>query len=349
MAALVLAAVPGALGLVRSDRAIERAEPVTLGPAAVSSASSLPAATLGDLPITPPPVELVGEIAPAEPMPEPFAAVAPSSGGGSGEVLAVIVGIDDYPGSGSDLNAAVTDAETVDAALAGFGVPVENRVLLRDGQARRAEIVTALEQLAALSDPEDTIVVAYAGHVRKLDPDTEAIVTAEGGLLTDEELAAILARSPAERGWILLATCYAAGFTEVLAPGRVLTAAAAANDVAYESPSIDGSYLVHHLVREGWLQGRAGPSVQEAFAYADARIAELYPSRRPVQLDASGAPLTLGAGDPEVGAAPAQAPPSTDAPAPSPSGTASPPPSQSSSPPPLGGPERSCSLVVFCG
>jgi hypothetical protein len=348
--ALLLASLPGAIGLVDVDRAVERAEPVTLGPAAVSAASSLPSTAIGDRPITPPPVELVGEVATAEPMPEPFAAVAPSHGGGAGEVLAVIVGIDDYPGTGSDLNAAVTDANTVDAALAGFGVPVENRVLLLDGQARRPELVEALEQLAALSEPEDTIVLAYAGHVRKLDPDTEAIVTAEGGLLTDEELAAILAPSRAQRGWFLLATCYAGGFTELLAPGRIITAAAAADEVAYESPSIDGSYLVHHLVREGWLQGLAGPSVQEAFAYADARIAELYPSRRPVQLDASTEPLTLGSGTPTDGAATtiSQAAPSADTTPPPTSGSA-PPPSEPSSLPPLGGPKRSCTLVVFCG
>ena len=48
------------------------------------------------------------------------------------------------------------------------------------------------------------------------------------------------------------------------------------------------------MVREGWLQGKAGPTVQEAFAYADARIKARYPSRRPMQIDRTSGRLRLG-------------------------------------------------------
>lgn len=348
VAALVLAVVPGALRLAEADQPMVRAVPVTLGtsPATPVSLPTLAAMAAPDIAIVPPPAEMVGELAPVVEAPPPLQA-APD--GGPGRVIALIVGIDDYPGRGSDLNAAGTDAVLVDTALERFGVPVDDRVLLRDGQARREQLVAALEGLAAAAGPADTFVFAYAGHVRKLDVDTEAIVAADGGLITDEEVAAILARSAAPRGWLLLATCYAAGFTEALAPGRVLTAAADANSVAYESPSVEGSYLVHHLVREGWLQGHAGPSVQEAFAYADRRIAQAYPNRRPVQIDQSGVPLTMGGGDPSAGASP---PSSTSAPVSSSPASQPPPPTsttQPAEPPPMGGPKRTCSLVVFCG
>lgn len=352
VAALALAVVPGALRLAEADEPLVRAVPVTLGTSPATPVSLPTVAAMGapDLPIVPPPAELVGELAPVVEAPPPL---EPARAGVPGRVMALIVGIDDYPGSGSDLNAAGTDAVLVDTALDRFGVPVDNRVLLRDGQARREQLVAALEGLAAATGPADTFVFAYAGHVRKLDSDTEAIVAADGGLITDEEVAAILARSAARRGWLLLATCYAAGFTEALAPGRVLTAAAGADSLAYESPSVDGSYLVHHLVREGWLQGQAGPSVQEAFAYADARIAQAYPNRRPVQIDQSVAPLTMGGGDPTVAGAGGPSSSSSGA-APSSSPPPSPPPSSPSTtepaqPPPMGGPERRCSLVVFCG
>lgn len=339
LAALLVAAAPGAAQLVPQHRALERAEPAPLGfapapPTTISEGAPAPV----DVPITPPPADLSGELAPVVPAPPPFQEAAQ---GQPGEVFALVVGIDDYPGRRSDLRAAVADADTVDQALAAFGVPAANRVVLRNGQARRSALVGAIEALVATAGPGTTVVFSYAGHVRKLDGDTEAIVTADGGVLRDDELAALLAPSPAGHMWLLLASCYAGGFTEALAPGRVLTAAADARSLAYESPSLRGSYLVHHMVREGWLEGRAGPSVQEAFAYASARINEEYPNRRPVQIDQSGEPLRLGsapAAPPRQPTAPPPSPPAQDPPPPP-----SPPPTY---PPPPEEPER-C-LVVLC-
>jgi hypothetical protein len=334
LGALAFAVVPGALRLLPDQGTLHRAQPWRLETFEVAPVALSVPDVPDAVPIIPPDDSLAGELAPARPGPVPFAAVA---SGAPGQVVALIVGIDDYPGAGSDLRSAVADADTVDAALAGFGVPAANRVVLRDGQARKAELVAAIKALVAAGRPDSTVVLAYAGHARKLDDDTAAIVAADGGLLTDVELASLLAPSPAQRTWLLLASCYAGGFTEALGPGRILTGAADADSVAYESPSINGSYLVHHLVREGWLEGRAGPSVQAAFAYADARISEQGPQRRPVQLDASGAPLVLGGDDPSAGRAPAPGSPSPgDAPPPA------------AAPPPTTAPERRCTLVVIC-
>ena len=301
-----MAILPGALRLVPPSHEVDRARPEVAAaltddapPAEGTAAEPLPSSTtvppapppVAEVAITPP-AELTGEVAPAAPLPALYeqARGTRSSGG----VFALVVGINDYPGSQYDLGAAVADANTVNEALARFGVPAGNRVVLRDGQARRDQVVAATKALVRRAGPGSTIVFAYSGHVRKLDSDTEAIITAEGGVLTDQQLASLLAPSRAANMWLLIAGCYAGGFTELLGPGRILTAAAPANSLAYESPSIKGSYLVHHMVREGWLQGKAGPSIQEAFAYADARIKARYPSRRPVQVDQAGRRVTLG-------------------------------------------------------
>jgi hypothetical protein len=342
-AALLLATSLGALQLapdrIEADRPYTPADILPVAPVVVAPPPP-------DVPIVPPDDSLGGELAPALPAPVPYEAARP---GQVGEVFALVVGIDDYPGRQSDLQAAVADADTVDAALAGFGVPVANRVVLRNGQARRADLVAAVEALVATAGPSSTVVIAYAGHVRKLDDDTEAIVAADGGLLRDDELGALLVPSTAPRMWFLMASCYAGGFTELLAPGRILTAAADAGSLAFESPSIHGSYLVHHLVREGWLEGQAGPTVQEAFAYADARIAAETPQRRPVQVDVSGALLRLGTDDP-AGTSPPP-PPASGQPAPPQPPPSSPPPTTSPPPPPpptTEPPERTCTLVVLC-
>lgn len=197
---------------------------------------------------------------------------------------ALVIGINDYPGADHDLDSAVGDADIMERALVQFGVPAANREVLRDGQANRGQVLAAVQRLVQRAGAGSTVVLAYTGHVYKVDSDTEAMVTADGALITDRELADLLAPARSSAMWILMATCYGGGFTELLGPGRVLTAAAGAGSLAYESPHLGASYLVHHMVREGWLEGKAGPTVQEAFAYAEARIQERYPSRRPVLL-----------------------------------------------------------------
>ena len=305
VAALTIAILPGALQLVPQTSGVHRARPNALAsvdasePAAASEVALAPPTTAAPAPPPPPPtevaitppVELTGEVAPAVPVPALF---EQARGGPQGSVFALVVGINDYAGTEYDLGAAVADANTVNEALAKFGVPAGNRVVLRDAQARRPQLVAAVKALVQRAGPGSTIVFAYSGHVRKLDADTEAIVTPEGGVLTDQQLASLLAPSRAANMWLLLATCYAGGFTELLGPGRILTGAAGANSLAYESPALHGSYLIHHMVREGWLQGKAGPSVQEAFAYADARIKARYPNRRPMQIDRTSGRLRLG-------------------------------------------------------
>ena len=327
--ALVATTLVGAVHLRPDARPLERATPQVLG--VIGPTLDVVAAPT-EVPIIPPGDDLAGDLAPVVVSPPPFAA---ARRGGPGDVLALVVGINDYPGSRYDLGAAVADADAVEAALVGFGVPAANRVVLRDGQARRAQVVASLQALAATAGPSSTVVFAYAGHARRLDADTAAMVAADGGLIRDDELAALLAPLTTQRVWLLMASCYAGNFTEALSPGRILTAAAGPSSLAYESPELQGSYLVHHLVKEGWLEGQAGPSVQEAFAYAQARIREQYPSREPLEIDGLGQPMRLWMDRPgRPRPAPPARPPSSSPPAP---------PSPSSDPP-----KKTCTLLVLC-
>jgi hypothetical protein len=336
--ALVLAIAPGGLRLLPSTPSVERASAVALDRQPGDPLGHVAGAEVA----IQPPGELVGAMADPGPPPPVFEATATTPG----QVFALVIGIDDYPGTSSDLRSAVADADLIDAALDGFGVPASHRVVLRDGQARRAEVAEAVAALAAQGGPGTTLVLAYAGHTRKVGPGREAIVLADGETLTDEELAGLLAPATAQQVWLLLATCFAGGFTELLAPGRILTGAADATSLAYESPALHASYLVHHLVREGWLQGQAGRSVQEAFRHADEALAATRPERRPVQVDEHGQPLVLGTGDPSAGdhgALPAPDP----APVPAPG---APPTTTTTAParPPAPRPEQSCLLGLLC-
>ena len=341
---LGVAVAPGALHLASAPDRVVDPDRAPLG-----SERVVDHAPSAEIAITPPEV-LDGPVAEATgPAPAFAAGTVPADG----EVFALLVGIDDYPGRRSDLRSAVADVETIDAALAGFGVPSGNRVVLSDGHATAAQVRGAVRSLVAQGGPGATYVFAFAGHVRKIDGDTEALVLADGGLIHDAELAALVSPATTQRMWFLLAGCYAGGFTELLAPGRVLTAAAGARELAWEDPALNASYLVHYLVREGWLQGKAGDSVQEAFAYADRELAREHPNRRPLQIDQVGDRLVLGPGDPRSAMDLAPSVPERSSPPPPSEPVSQPTPYRPpSSPPPTTPPddhEGPCVLgVIYC-
>jgi hypothetical protein len=282
-------------------------------------------AVVGDTPILPPPETFDAPASAPAPPPDALRSAATSTAGGSG-VWAVIIGIDDYPGSGSDLNASVADANDVDAALAGYGITADRRLVVRNTQATAGVIADAARWLVGRAGPDATAVFFYAGHVRKLGGGREAIVAADGNLVTDLELADLLRPLAAGQTWIAMASCYAGGFDELLAPGRILTGAATANGLAYESSDLGNSYLVEYMVDRAMRQGRAPGSVEQSFAWAADTLRHDHPQRVPVQYDRLDGELHLGPPPPAVPATPPRRSP------PPPNGGGTPPPNQNPAP-----------------
>ncbi|MEY2425890.1 MAG: metacaspase, partial [Actinomycetota bacterium] len=210
-----------------------------------------------------------------------------------GGTWAVVIGINDYPGGSDDLNSAVNDAEDVAQAMRTLGVGNDHMLMLRDGQATRGTLLQAVSWLAAHAGPDAVAGFFYAGHVRKTPNGNEEIVTSDGTSVTDGELANALNRVQATRSWVAIAACYGGGFDEVLRPGRVLTAAAGRNSLAYENSALGRSYMVEYMVRQAMIQGRASATVQTAFNYAVDRISREHPGREPVQIDNSNGALDL--------------------------------------------------------
>jgi hypothetical protein len=280
-----------------------------------------------DVAIAPPPETFDAPPAPAVPPPAALRSPASTTAGGGargGGVWAVMFGLNDYPGSGSDLRSAVNDVNDVNQALAGFGAPGSQRLLIRDRQATAGVVLAAADWLVQHAGPDSTAVFFYAGHVRKLSSSTEAIVAADGRVVTDAQLASALRDLAARRTWIAMASCFGGGFDEVLAPGRVLTAAADANHLAYENASYGRSYLVQFMVRQAMIERRAPDSVQSAYDYARAQLSAQYPGRVPVEYDRAGSPVDLrqgavayGGGGAAPPAGSPSSPPPTTAPPPS--------------------------------
>ena len=209
-------------------------------------------------------------------------------------VYGLIIGINDYPGTSSDLQGAVPDAEDMSDVLAMYGVPEANVRTLLDADAGTPQINDALQWIVSVTNPDSTVVIFYAGHVRKLSDQTEAVIAADGGVLPDWYLATQLQSLPAHNTWIVMAACYGGGFTELMAPGRILTAAADANSLAYENESFDRSYLDEYLVHRALLERlAAGPTAQQAFDYAQASLERDYPDRTLTQFDEATEAISL--------------------------------------------------------
>jgi hypothetical protein len=233
-------------------------------------------------------------------------------------VYGLVIGINDYPGDATDLRGAVPDAEDMSDVLAMNGVPAENVQTLLDSEASTAGIAEGLQWLVSAARPDSTVVLFYAGHVRKLSEQTEAVVAADHGVLTDLYLAKQLEGLQAHDVWIVMASCYGGGFTELMAPGRILTAAADANNLAYENESFHRSYLDEYLIHQGLMLGGAkAPTAQDAFTYAQAGLERDYPDRALTQFDQSTEAISLdGVHRDAPPAPPGSGPPSDNGPVP---------------------------------
>lgn len=227
--------------------------------------------------------------------------IARAAGPSGGGVWAVVVGIDEYPGT-YDLRAGVADALDVETMLDRAGVPADQRRVLLDGDATASAVQESLDWLVANAGPRSTALVFFSGHVREVDGDPdgdgedvdEALLLADGREYSDGEMADALRPLRARHAWIAIAGCYGGGFDDTLAPGRVLTAASPEGVLAWENDRFNRTYLVEYMIGRTALAGGEG-SVQDAFAEAVAALKVDYPRRLPVMFDQSGAPVTLHA------------------------------------------------------
>lgn len=227
--------------------------------------------------------------------------IARATGPAGTGVWAVVIGVDEYPGT-YDLRAGVADAIEVESMLEQAAVPASQRRVLLDGDATLPAVRESLDWLVANAGPRSTVLVFFSGHVREVggDPDgdgedvDEALLLADDQEYTDGEMADALRTLRARHAWIAIAGCYGGGFDDTLAPGRILTAASPEGDLAWENDRFNRTYLVEYMIGRTALAGGAG-SVQDAFAQALAALKVDYPHRLPVMFDQSGAPVTLHA------------------------------------------------------
>lgn len=293
--------------------------PLPLDAAATEGAPSLTAAPVGSVAITKAPERFEGPAPARVAAPVALAASLPTSTALQAGTWAVVIGVNDYPGSAFDLKFAVNDANDAVQALYRQGVNSDHILSLRDGQVTSDVVHSAVNWLNNHAGPDAVAVFFYAGHVKKVGGG-EAMVTSDGVNITDTTLASWMRPLAARQTWITIAACYGGGFTELLGPGRVLTAAASANDLAYETAAFGRSYLGEYMIRRAMVEGAADATVQSAFNWARSTIGREYPDRVPVQYDNSDGNVNLrprgSASQPTTPSQPAGGGPSAETPPP---------------------------------
>ena len=156
-----------------------------------------------------------------------------SGGGDPTGKYALLVGIDDYPGTGSDLRGPVEDARIMYRALTErFGFDPANIVTLNDSDATRENIANGIVQHLGQAGPDGVAVFFYSGHgtqiganiglTGSLDPEPrgdgdEALYiyghSQESSVLLDEELGYLIETIDAGRALVVVDACFSGEIT----------------------------------------------------------------------------------------------------------------------------------------
>lgn len=158
-----------------------------------------------------------------------LSATSAAAQGPAGTRRALLVGVNDYRAVPA-LQGSINDIETMREILATrWGFAPANIRVVRDAQATRVGILSALQQFVAQSQPGDTVYFHYSGHgsqVQDLNGDEqdgldETIVPQDGrseGVpdITDDELDAIFARLQVRTALIVLDSCHSGTATRAI-------------------------------------------------------------------------------------------------------------------------------------
>jgi hypothetical protein len=170
--------------------------------------------------------------------------------------FALLIGINDYPGTLNDLRWCVNDVLSLKSALEDSPVWQKNRAItiLTDTNATKDNIRNAIESIKATAEPDDKLIVHYSGHGTNNIERAELVVwNNNNGLayITDVELASWLSDMPCPTT-VFLDCCHSGGFI-----GRALSTYNVDNDLVprvftdapYYDPYFDKGWSFDSLSR----------------------------------------------------------------------------------------------------
>ncbi len=165
---------------------------------------------------------------------------------------ALLVGINDYPGTQNDLQGCVNDITNVyDILVKHFGFAPSDIVMLSNSRARRAAILEGVKSLVAGARDGDSLVFHYSGHgsqVRdtegdELEDEKDEVLCPydfdwNGGFIKDDDLADVLdGLKKGARLEVILDSCHSGTGTRELILDRRALERPAGRELAPASPA----------------------------------------------------------------------------------------------------------------
>lgn len=226
---------------------------------------------------------------------------APSTKPTAGAKWAVVIGIADYQGTGSDLWHPDEDAKEMYTELTRQqGYSRSNVKLLTNNKAKASAIVSAIDWLIANEKAGDEVVFFYSGHgYRAPDGDNwdtdvesdgydEMIVTYDFYGLPDGWFRQKFAAIESTKFALMFGSCHSGGMfddnDDLQGTGRVIASACKANQYGWDYLYLGNTLWGYYFVDEGLLDNRAN-SVETAHAYAYPRVVAEQPDSQPQLYD----------------------------------------------------------------
>ncbi|MEW6070131.1 MAG: NosD domain-containing protein, partial [Candidatus Thermoplasmatota archaeon] len=128
---------------------------------------------------------------------------------------ALLIGVEDYPGTGNDLDYCLDDLYDMQEALINFcNFSISDIRILTDSNATKSNIQSAIDWLAANADNNDTVMFFYSGHGMSSGKLAQYDYSTQGGI-TSAELDSWL-DSVNSSIIVVLDCCFAGAFTSKL-------------------------------------------------------------------------------------------------------------------------------------
>jgi len=215
---------------------------------------------------------------------------------------AIVIGINDYPGTGSDLQYTVADAHEMSYVLTTtYGFSAGNVHELTNTNATKTAIYEAIRAVKQSAGPGDEVVFFFSGHGAKGKADDDdknnvdqAIVvqevvqgTLQFAFIWDGELVQWFSDFKAKRIVFVFDSCLAGGMAVLKAPDRVVCMASTINSMSLEGAAWGGGHgqFTYYFAEEGMEMTKADVrpkdnqvTVEEAFDYAKANCKSQTPT-----------------------------------------------------------------------
>jgi hypothetical protein len=236
----------------------------------------------------------------------PTAKPPPPSGGTK---WAVIIGIADYQGTGSDLWHPDEDAKEMYTELTRQqGYSKSNVKLITNRGATASAIAGAIDWLVANEKAGDEVVFFYSGHGYRAPDDEgwdtdvesdghdEMIVTYDFYGLPDGWLQQKFAAIESTKFALIFGSCNSGGMfddnDDLQGTGRVIASACKADQYGWDYLQLGNTLWGYYFVDEGLLDNRAA-SVEAAHAYAYPYVVAEQPDSQPQLYDNYPGDFTL--------------------------------------------------------